>query len=614
MAALNELKDSGNDIATQSLKISPTDRTSSPPDINLPDELWVTVLDSPCTFPPDIYHGVMLNMITNPNVTSSHLFRADIFFDTGDHDDSLDSSHNQLNKRLKHIKAEYRPFDYDLPGYTRTRTMVRQLVPRNPQLDRPLLQTCHFFQRLEQDDETHIVLYIPHVQQAEEMPFYHPTWRLVPPPTETPNDTTPSHPGSVSISYSLFPTPAPAATAAPSLTPKLSRTALRLLETLHKHGQGQQAGYQKRVHLDRLIPQKRYQDTYTRLKTKYGRQLAEQWIEVTDPGKHVFEDLGIAAFLVEVWRDMYVLPGEAIEGKGGGGGRVEFPGFVDIGCGNGVLTYILLSEGYPGWGFDARKRKTWSIFPAEIQEHLQQRLLVPEIFQSSKRAQETNDDSSWHDGIFRDAPGSFIISNHADELTAWTPLLAYLNNASFIAIPCCSHDLAGSRFRAPLGTKAGKANTRTTPGIGDRTPERLPQQQHQDPITESPAAITKSAVKPAKQQAAESGSLARTREQKKMPSAYSSLCSYVRSLAQDVGFEVEEEVLRIPSTRNLCIVGRRRAEDISGSVAGAEEEFAVRRERAVRIVEREMGRSVEVVGGEWIARAEGLGRKPGSGH
>ncbi|KAK0282291.1 tRNA(Ser) Um(44) 2'-O-methyltransferase [Friedmanniomyces endolithicus] len=631
MAALNELKGSSNDIVTQSLKTSPTDRTSSPPDINPPDELWVTVLDSPCTFPPDIYHGVMLNMITNPNVTSSHLFRADIFFDTGDHDDSLDSSHNQLDKRLKHIKAEYRPFDHDLPGYTRTRTMVRQLVPRNPQLDRPLLQTCHFFQRLEQDDETHIVLYIPHVQQAEEMPFYHPTvsklafthkWRLVPPPTETPNDTTPSHPGSVSISYSPFPTPAPAATAAPSLTPKLSRTALRLLETLHKHGQGQQAGYQKRVHLDRLIPQKRYQDTYTRLKTKYGRQLAEQWIEVTDPGKHVFEDLGIAAFLVEVWRDMYILPGEAIEGEegGGDGGRVVFPGFVDIGCGNGVLTYILLSEGYRGWGFDARERKTWSIFPPEIQQHLQQRLLVPEIFHSGKRAKERNDDSTWHNGIFRDAPGSFIISNHADELTAWTPLLAYLNNASFIAIPCCSHDLAGSRFRAPLSTKARKARTEPTPGISDRPPKRLPQQppqQQQHDTSREPADPNSNPnpnVKPTKQQAAESGSLARIPEQKKMPSAYSSLCSYVRSLAQDVGFEVKEEVLRIPSTRNLCIVGRRRAGDTSGSVTGAEEDFAVRRERAVRIVEREMGRSVEVVGGEWIARAEGLGRKPGSGH
>ncbi|KAK1825182.1 tRNA(Ser) Um(44) 2'-O-methyltransferase [Friedmanniomyces endolithicus] len=617
MAAVNELKGSSNDTATQSMKISPTDRTSSPPDIDLPDELWMTVLDSPCTFPPDIYHGVMLNMITNPNVTSSHLFRADIFYDTGNHDDSLDFSHGQPNKMLKHIKAEYRPIDYDLPGYERTRTM-----------------------RLDENDDTHVVLYIPHVQQAKQMPFYHPTvsklafthkWRIEPLQTETPNDTTPSHPGSISISYSLFPAPASAsaATAAPPLTPKLSRTALRLLSTLHKHGQGQQAGYQKRVHLDRLIPQKRYQDTYTRLKTQYGRKLAEQWIEVTDPGKHVFEDLGIAAFLVEVWRDMYVLPGEAIEGEGGGGGRVAFPGFVDIGCGNGVLTYILLSEGYPGWGFDARKRKTWSIFPPEIQEHLQQRLLVPEVFQSCpRRDEQAYDDSTWHDGIFRNAPGSFIISNHADELTAWTPLLAYLNGSSFIAIPCCSHDLAGSRFRAPPSTKATKARTSTTtPGISDKTPRRLPQQQQQDPAPQTADHQSNSAVtKATKSHVPESGSLARTpsQQQKKMPSAYATLCSYVRSLAQDVGFEVEEEVLRIPSTRNLCVVGRRRRgrgsrtacgeADADADADAVAEEVAARRERVVGIVELEVGRSVEVVGGEWIARAEGLGRKPGSGH
>ncbi|KAK0343755.1 tRNA(Ser) Um(44) 2'-O-methyltransferase [Friedmanniomyces endolithicus] len=636
MAAVNELNGPSNETPTQSRKISPTDRTSSPPDINLPDELWMTVLDSPCTFPPDIYHGVMLNMITNPNITSSHLFRADIFFDTGVHDDSLDSGHDQPNKMLKHIKADYRPIDYELPGYTRTRTMVRQLVPRNPQLDRPLLQTCHFFQRLEEDEETHVVLYIPHVQQAEEMPFYHPTvsklafthkWRIGPPPTETPSDTTPSHLGSVSISYSLF--PSPSTTSPPSLTPKLSRTALRLLSTLHKHGQGQQAGYQKRVHLDRIIPQTRYQDTYTRLKTKYGRKLAEQWVEVTDPGKHVFEDLGIAAFLVEVWRDMYALPGaDGKEGGGGEGGAV-FPGFVDIGCGNGVLTYILLSEGYRGWGFDARKRKTWSIFPPKIQEHLNERLLVPEIFQSGKRAQEMSDDSTWHDGIFRDAPGSFIISNHADELTAWTPLLAYLNNASFIAIPCCSHDLAGSRFRAPLSTKAGKTRYRNDPSISDKTPRRLPQQQqqHQDPTQKPTNPNPDLAVKPTTQQAVESGSLARTPSQqhKKLPSAYATLCSYVRSLAQDVGFEVEEEVLRIPSTRNLCVIGRRRRRRGSGTAGGEadadadegegdDEDVLARRERVVGIVEVEMGRGVEVVGGEWIARAEGLGRKPGSGH
>ncbi|TKA73681.1 hypothetical protein B0A55_05622 [Friedmanniomyces simplex] len=569
MAAGNEpQKDCPHHVTTQStqpVKFSPTDRTQSPPDITLPDELWMTVLDSPCTFPGDVYLEVMLNMIKNPNVTSSHLFRADIFYDSADHEDE-NHGHDQPNGVLKHIKAEYRPMNYDLLGYKRTRTMVRQLIPRNPQLDRPLLQTCHLFQRLEEDDETHVVLYIPHVQREEEMPFYHPTvsklafahrWRHN--PTSTSENPTPNG----------------------------------------THGQGQLAGYQKRVHLDRIIPQKRYQDTYTRLKAKYGRRLAEQWVEVTDPGKHVFEDLGIAAFLVELWRDMYAMP-EDRRGEGGGDEKLAFPGFVDIGCGNGILTYILLSEGYRGWGFDARERKTWSIFPPGIQEQLQQRLLVPEIFQSLSQSieqrkeeeeEEEEEDSTWHNGIFKYMPGAFIISNHADELTAWTPLLAYLNNAAFIAIPCCSHDLAGSRFRAPPSTKAAKARSATTIITTTYPPERLPQQQQrqQSPTISNPNTDTgtKGNGEPTKKHhVPETGSLKRTPEQKKMSSAYSTLCSYVGSLAEEVGFAVEREVLRIPTMALTMLTG----------------------------VRRKTSKNVKVVGGEWIARAEKLGRKPGSGH
>ena len=39
-----------------------------------------------------------------------------------------------------------------------------------------------------------------------------------------------------------------------------------------------------------------------------------------------------------------------------------------------------------------------------------------------------------------------------------------------------------------------------------------------------------------------------------------------------------------------------------------------RLEKVKGVVERELGRSVGVVRGEWVERAEKLGRKPGSGH
>lgn len=557
------------------------DCTQCPPMFDLPEELWLTVLESPCTFSPDIFATVMLNLIKNPNITSSHLFRADVLYDS-------DKPHGQLSmvegSLTKHLQPVYRPWDYDLPGYTRSRTIVRQLVPRNVQLDKPLVQTCHFYYRFNNNEEQNVVVYLPHIERTEDMPFYHPSVSRLAFTHTSHSSPSADSANSISISYSLFPGTA--------LTPKLSRTALRLLQTVHKHGQGQLAGYEKRVHLDQIIPQKRYQDTYARLKLKYGKRLSEQWVEVTDPGKHVFEDLGIAAFLIELWREMYRLPGVAETGNGSNGENMDrppFPGFVDIGAGNGVLVNILLSEGYSGWGFDARERKTWTTFPEDIRSRLQQRLLVPQIFRGATST--TDADPSWHNGVFE--PGTFIISNHADELTAWSPLLAYLNQSAFIAIPCCSHDLSGARFRAPATTKAAKAVV-----------ARLPQQAPSNGRCHS--------------QAAETGSLKRTEAQKKMPSAYSTLCSYVSSLTEEIGFRPEREVLRIPSTRNQCIIGRKLvkdAGDADGEIANAgAEDLALRLRVIENVIERELGRSLREVGAEWIARAEKLAMKPGSGH
>ena len=42
----------------------------------------------------------------------------------------------------------------------------------------------------------------------------------------------------------------------------------------------------------------------------------------------------------------------------------------------------------------------------------------------------------------------------------------------------------------------------------------------------------------------------------KQPSAYSSLCDWVSHLSIEVGYVVEREMLRIPSTRNVGIIGR----------------------------------------------------------
>ncbi|KAM6535606.1 tRNA(Ser) Um(44) 2'-O-methyltransferase [Fusarium falciforme] len=251
---------------------------------------------------------------------------------------------------------------------------------------------------------------------------------------------------------------------------KLGRIAHHLLQTIHKHGHANAVGYVKRAPYEVLAR------------------------ETTDPSKHVFEDLGIAAFLIELWRDMYK--------------DAEFPGFVDIGCGNGLLVHILREEGYTGWGFDARERKSWAQYNGSSSmspsgKSLQRLLLLPSVVsrEAANGEQDEVGPDDIHDGIF--PKGTFIISNHADELTPWTPILAAISECPFIMIPCCSHNLTGDRWRAPP-----------------------------------------------------------PRDKTKGKSMFASLVDWVTLIAEDCGWKVETEMLRIPSTRNTGLLGRTRTKDL----------------------------------------------------
>ncbi|KAI5231944.1 DUF1613-domain-containing protein [Aureobasidium subglaciale] len=516
---------------------------------------------------------------------STHLFRADILYDSdADHTIIDGPSTTQFSDFTKHLKPEYRPWYTELPDLTWDRTFVRQLIPRNRHLDKDLPQTCHFYKHQDGTLEKNVILYVPHVEDAEAMPWYHPRVRAV---AFSHDWSVVLKTGVVAVHYSLFPDV--------PLDSRLERTALQLLTKIHKHGRGHQAGYQKRVHHDQVVTQRIFQETYARLKSTYARSLIEGWAEVTDPAKHVFEDLGIASFLIELWKDMYDC--SALESQGDepahtfeGNNKPPFPGFVDIGCGNGLLVNILIKEGFPGWGFDARHRKSWDTFAPNVQNKLAEGILVPDVLHSNGSPDDDdNDDDNddddvadiadrmeavdllqdreFHNGLFK--KGTFIVSNHADELTPWTPLLAYLNSSPFIAIPCCSHNLAGARWRAPV-SKAAK--------------EKAAAQRRQIKTTPTRSAGTKN-----------------------VQSAYASLCDYVSGLADDVGFVVETEVLRIPSTRNTCIMGRKlQPLGIDGE---ASKEDHVR-----HIVARELSAPIEDICKEFVRCARKLVGKKGEAH
>lgn len=634
----------------------------------LPDSAWLPVLQHVCSFPPLVFQAISLNLIKNPNINSNLLFRADILYD------STKDELAALEPSQRAALQQYRLRDGAFPGFEVIRTLVRLMIPRNPQLDKPIAQTCQVLtSKRGREQEENLVVYVPHASRVEELPWYHPrvqslaylhTWR--------PQRTTPStftseiSCGDISLHYLLYPSESL------PLSERLMRTGHHLLSTLHKHGQGELAGYKKRVHHDQLISQQRVQDTYTELKRKHAKRLCDNWVEQTEPSKHVFEDLGIAAFLIELWKDMYE---EEDKGSSAEGGRHDspvqkpkFPGFVDIGCGNGVLVDVLLREGYEGWGFDARRRKTWSTFEPSIQKNLKQLLLIPQplfethspindadggilrqdltLLKLNNKTKKCPKEAIWHNGIF--PTGTFIISNHADELTPWTPLLASISSSPFLAIPCCSHNLSGARFRAPSVFNSYSADhhaptffaanvTRSKSVAIKIACTTLVESSPSSPLTPSPSSSRSSSFfsssslsypSPQQQQhrseeeekktpfddddddkqnnpsRGDLKSLSQTARAKN-PSAYASLCDWVSHLADSVGYVVEKEMLRLPSTRNMGIVCRtykldavNNNDDDTFSTATTTIE---KMERVKRIVSKE-----GADGKRWVDRARGL--------
>ncbi|PYH45351.1 tRNA (uracil) methyltransferase [Aspergillus saccharolyticus JOP 1030-1] len=687
-------------------------------------EDWTTSQDLTeygLSFVPEVMQDLTLYLLANPNVNSSHLFRADILFDsegilrtprekaqsfalTGNANADVIATTGVFDGDEKEEDDEVGPIPArEVPGFSLSRTVVRRLVPRNPKLDRTLDQTCHFYEaetspatggREQHICRRSLVIYTPHITKEEEIPYYHPALRSLAylydyntspgsntdpssTPGEPPQDTIPG-PGTLTLHTLLFPSL--------PITNRLERTLQALLNTQIRLARTtrlptpsstspstpQHLGANKNPLKDNILPQHLVQNTYTRLKAKYASDLCQNWVETTEPSKHVFEDLSIAAFLIELWRSMYgVVPEDergaenphtqdaaTITATADAAVTAKFPGFVDVACGNGVLVYILFKEGYEGWGFDARRRKTWEIFPARIQTRLREEIYVPRPFHDAMMSKKidsnttaphhpstdtgeaggvdaavdanadaaTDTDSDTdpfgvgipsHTGQF--PKHTFIISNHADELTVWTPLMAALlspdSPSPFVAIPCCSHSLSGAKYRYPPPKPVASSLLRGKgegEGVGDGEGVRQDKQQQQQQ-QQQPAAGDLKTLRKERQdaQSTEAGFL---------KSMYGSLTAKTKAVAEEVGFEVEKTLLRIPSTRNMAVVGGRRVttqrwkeglKEDESSDAGAGHIV----EKVMAVVHRECQREggVEAAAKIWIDRARGINKGPGMG-
>ena len=586
------------------------------------DGSWISILQQSCEFPPDIFEAVCLNLLKNPNINSSLLFRADILYDSKD--GALTDTPLPADERSDLLQK----FNIPIGGYGRfrvERTILRRMIPRNPQLDKPIIQTClllHSEEDIGGFQQT-VVFQIPHCNSIDELPWYHPRVKALAYLHSWPMKAQDGcqMKGLLSLHYQFFDADSS------EMSDRLMRTGQHLLSAIQKHGKGRMDGYTKRVHHDQIVSQSRVQNIYTDLKMRHSKRLCEKWVEKTEPSKHVFEDLGIAAFLIEMWKDMYN------SSLGSNTALPAFPGFVDIGCGNGVLVEVLLKEGYHGWGFDARKRKTWSVLSEETQNHLQELLLIPQPFFEVERGSHghqghanagilanltrpgsangndghlrPSSQLAWHNGIF--AEGTFIISNHADELTAWTPLLASLSNSPFLAIPCCSHNLSGSRFRAPshfnnysadrLAPSYFAANISKSKSVAiavARPDNNYGIEDDEEPDNSADTRHENTSADPNRPSQGDLKALS-AKSRSKQPSAYSSLCEWVSYLSQQVGYEVEREMLRLPSTRNTGLICRTQNDEANNR------DTQTRMNLVIDIAKQE-GASAEL----WMSRAKGL--------
>lgn len=283
-----------------------------------------------------------------------------------------------------------------------------------------------------------------------------------------------------------------------------AKTAEKLLTILRKRADSYDSylggsTYIKRVVHDNLLTEVEYRQRYDDMKVKYSFWV-ECWTECTDPVKFVYEELSIAAYLCALWDK------ERLEE-----GLSEKQSFIDCGCGNGFLVYLLVSEGHKGVGIDLQRRDIWDQYPEKVRASLRHEEMDPLTY-----------DCSEYD---------WILGNHSDELSPWIPVMAARCQAEkgartvcdtvgetladgrsdrelrrayprFFVLPCCFFDFDGRKVA--FGKTRRTLGVYAVPGTGK----------------------------------------------------YEQYYRWIAQITRAFGFTVEYENLRIPSTKYVSILGR----------------------------------------------------------
>jgi tRNASer (uridine44-2'-O)-methyltransferase len=333
--------------------------------------------------------------------------------------------------------------------------------------------------------------------------------------------------------------------------------------------------------------------TYQRLRLEYAQSLQQNWVEKLEQPKQILEQIYLAAYLIELWRGMYGTIPAIEQEQQQPNSNALFPGFVSIACGCGILVYILHMEGYKGTGFDACRRKTWMTYPDKVQDVLEERIYIPRPFLDAASPLDLK--GKIHTGDF--PADIFIISDHTDELTVWTPLMAALAHPSsplpFFIIPCCSCSLSGARYRYPP-----KINNSERTDLVLNTNTKAKSQAEQNPQPASGDLRSLRATKDKEKTALGFGD-----------SMMGSLAAKTREIAEECGFEVEETLLKSPGKLSKALVGRKKQQtkDLAETSSGHSSPSALRDE-ITRIIERDCAKDggIQAAAKLWIEQARTL--------
>jgi tRNASer (uridine44-2'-O)-methyltransferase len=161
-------------------------------------------MSNPASYASDVFTQVNLQLILHPERNTKNIRRADIISDSETNpDDEVNDS----------------DVAWDVPsGMICIRNIRRRLMPRNPNFDAELEQTCRFY-ALEGEEGVTLVTYRNHLVEGEKIPYYIPSVRGI---------AFELYQGNVYLAYLPLHD-------VPSTDERLQRTALHLLQTLHRH-------------------------------------------------------------------------------------------------------------------------------------------------------------------------------------------------------------------------------------------------------------------------------------------------------------------------------------------------------------------------------------------